>query len=82
MGFCLDNGKENRNYWEYRDSIRIIGYILELYWDSGKEHGNYDLGLVWIRIHVSHNLNSLKGGCIGDFYRGLLLGISRGLPGV
>ena len=31
-----DNGKENGNYWDYRDSIRIIGYILGLCWDKGK----------------------------------------------
>ena len=24
--------------------IRVIGYILGLYWDNGKENGNYYLG--------------------------------------
>ena len=38
---CWDNRKENGNYWEYGDSMRIIGYILELCWDNGKENGNY-----------------------------------------
>ena len=49
-GLYGDNGKEHGNYWDYRDSIRIIGYILGLYGDNGKEHGNYYLGfrgLAW-----------------------------------
>ena len=25
----------------YRAHIRIIGYMLGLYWDDGKEHGSY-----------------------------------------
>ena len=35
-GLSWDNGKENENYWGYRDSIRILGYILGLCWDKGK----------------------------------------------
>ena len=32
------------NYRDYRGYIGIIGYILGLCWDSGKENGNYYLG--------------------------------------
>ena len=36
LGLYWDNGKENGNYWGYRDSIRVIGWILGLYGDNGK----------------------------------------------
>ena len=27
--------------WFYRGLLRIIGYVLGLYWDNGEENGNY-----------------------------------------
>ena len=32
--------------------------------------------------HLSYSLNSLKGGYMGDLYRGPLCGLLRGIPGV
>ena len=32
----------------------------------------------WPAVNMSYSLNSLKGGCIGDLYRGLLLGVIKG----
>ena len=39
----------------------IIGYILGLYWDNGKENGNYYLGC---RIKVT--LKEIEYGVYGD----------------
>ena len=43
-GYLGDNGKENGNYRDYRRYIGIVGCILGLYRDDGKEEENYYLG--------------------------------------
>ena len=43
-GHAVDNGNENGDY------CIIIGYILGLYWDNGKENGNYRDSREYIRI--------------------------------